>query len=68
MRFEQRGHWQNKESCLVFLGAINSKQLEEGFSLSVHQHLGARGSAAAPVFGRVPQRVQEEQGKALQDG
>lgn len=46
--FEQRGHWQNEESCLVFLGAINSKQLEEGsggsgFSLSVHQHFGSEG-------------------------
>lgn len=48
MGFEQRGHWQNEESCLVFLDAINSKQLEEGsggsgFSLSVHQHFGSEG-------------------------
>lgn len=68
VRFEQRGHWQNEESCLLFLGATNSKQLEGGFpSLSIGT-LRVKSSAAATVFGCVPQRVQEEQGKALQDG
>lgn len=43
MRTEQRGHWQNEETCLIFLEALNLKHLEEGssgngFSLSGHQH------------------------------
>lgn len=48
MRFEQRGHWQNEESCLVFLGAINSEQLEEEFSLSVHWVFESEGSCCSP--------------------